>query len=397
MFWVRRNSTYTTGLCIFVLRVNCSQRNDRMLPSRNAGGAYAHAIRSTCTTSSCRSDIVSRVNSYLCNFISTRASSVSILLRVRFLFMRPILNFTTSGNHLTKWQNDLQYVHPFRSFNFRINFRRSRRSRNVLSTSFRSLSRANLSLSTRVISHFGKTCLEDGQDFEDVNLFHFLIFFTLLLFTRFFRLTHSFLFRDHLFRIFCLLLRINRFLAYHTNAFLFDLHFLSNAGNVFSFNVQFLRRPFYLFFNFLRSFLTTTFRLLCFLFMANSNVFRLFFPLTCILALNFPMALITCGVLRMFITLSMFASRGFQYIDGGLFQRASFANGLCNGQASQVAGLRLRRHPRLITIMRRNSIRRSFIVFNGVLRILMIDNGRTRHAFRIRTFRRNFNGNATGL
>lgn len=131
--------------------------------------------------------------------------------------------------------------------------------------------------------------------------------------------------------------------------------------------------------------------------MTNSHFFRILLPLTSHLTFPFPMAFITRSVLGVFINVSMLTPCGFQNIDSCVFQRSSFPYSLCDGKTSQIASLRLRRYLRWVTIMGRNTISCTFVIFYGVLRVLMINNGRSRDPFLIRAFRCDFNGNASGL
>lgn len=305
------NGANPSRLCVFVLRIDGSKGYYRVLPSRYAGGSKAHSVRGPRATRTCRCHVVGRVDRHLGDLVTPRAPSVGVLLRVRFLFVRPILHFATCGDNLNRYVYLLKDVHPFRSIDFRVNFRRSRRRRNVLSIRFRRLPCANLPLSPCVVSHAGQFSFRGQlrQKFVSLSLLAFLP--TFLLLTRAIRLTNCLLFRDHLIHFFRLASRVHRVLAGLANAFLLNLYFLSHASNIFGPNVQFLRRTTNVFLHLLGGLLPTPIRFLRFALVSNCNFLRLLLAPTSVLTFNFPMALIARGVLRVLIALGVFTACGF--------------------------------------------------------------------------------------
>jgi len=225
-------------------------------------------------------------------------------------------------------------------------------------------------------------------------LFRFLVFFALLLFAEFFHLTCDFLFQSCLFQVFYLLLEVGQFLTCRAGTFLFSLRFLDGTNGIFNFGIRFLQQPFCLFFSFLQDFLAAAFQLLYFLLVTGDGIFHLFFPLTYVLTLGFPVTLVAYNILQVFVALDVFTSHNFRCVCNDFFRQTDFTGNLYGKRTSRIANLQLEQRPHLVAVVQHGSVHHSFVIFGKMLQILVVSGNHAERTFQVEAFQYGF-GNGT--
>ena len=207
------------------------------------------------------------------------------------------------------------------------------------------------------VQHFTHTGL--SLDFHDASLFNrfdfgfndrsssgsscfrlvLLILLTLLLFTEFFHFAGNLVGFLLLVEVVNLFLESAQLLACQLGAFLFSLRILDGTDGIFNACVRFLKKMFSillrLFQNRLAVFLQ--FRYLCLV--LGYDVLHLLFTLADVLALGFPITLVSHNVLQILVGIDIFATHNLRSIGNHFFRQTNLAGNLHGKRATWVTNL----------------------------------------------------------
>ena len=136
------------------------------------------------------------------------------------------------------------------------------------------------------------------------------------------------------------------------------------------------------------------FQLLYFLLVTGDGIFHLFFPLTYVLTLGFPVTLVAYNILQVFVALDVFTSHNFRCVCNDFFRQTDFTGNLYGKRTSRIANLQREQRPHLVAVVQHGSVHHSFVIFGKMLQILVVSGNHAERTFQVEAFQYGF-GNGT--